>query len=79
MQSNEAFAKERRRLLASGQFELAEIRRRARNRLVMSPYKHTDRNCYLGNDDYFVVTAGKDIVKMILQREYPEIEAEDYE
>lgn len=74
MQSNESFAKERRLLLASGHVELAEIRRRARNRLVMVPYKHTDRNCYLGNDDYFVLTAGKTIVKMVLQREYPEVE-----
>ena len=52
MQTNEEFTKERRKLLAEGKAELAQIRKLARNRLVMSPYKDRPR-IFIGNDEYF--------------------------
>lgn len=79
MQSNESFAKERRRLLASGQVELAEIRRRARNRLIMAPY-NTDahrKQGYLIGSTRFVeeATVGRTFARRLIVM--PEIEARD--
>ena len=81
MQTNEEFAKERRKLFAEGNYELAEICRRARNRLIMAPYRENlhRKQGYLIRSTRFVeeADAGRTFARRLMV--VPEIEAEDYE
>ena len=81
MQTNEEFAKERRKLFAEGNYELAEIRRRSRNRLIMAPYQeclHRKQGYLIGSTRFVEeASAGRTFARRSIVM--PEIEAEDYE
>ena len=79
MQTNEEFIRERRKLFAEGNYELAEIRRRARNRLVMAPYQeclHRKQGYLIGSTRFVEESnAGRTFARRLIVM--PEIEAED--
>ena len=80
MQTNEEFIRERKKLFAEGNYELAEICRRARNRLIMAPYRenlHRKQGYLIGSTRFVEESDGRTFARR--QIVMPEIEAEDTE